>query len=461
MSSTGLPIAVIGAGPVGLAAAAHLLQCGFRPIVFEAGPGVGHAVRQWRHVRMFSPWRYNIDTASRAFLDEAGWSQPAPDHHPTGAEILRDYLEPLAAVPAIRDAIIFNARVVAVGRRGFDKVRSAGRDAAPFVITVEHADGRRSTYEAQAVIDASGTYLAPNPAGSGGLPAIGELEAAPNIFYGIPDVLGIERPRYAGRRVLVVGSGHSAMNALLDLCALQGQEPATTIHWALRRADTSAVYGGGAADQLPARGELGQRARAVVERGQAQVAAPFRILEIVRTGEGLRVTGQADTGAREILVDEIVVATGFRPDLSFLREIRLALDPALESAAALGPLIDPNIHSCGTVRPHGFAELAHPEKDFYIVGMKSYGRAPTFLLATGYEQVRSVVAALAGDFESARRIVLDLPETGVCSAPTLAGQSADAGCCGTPAVEKASAAAISCCSPSVKPRVAVSGGCCR
>jgi hypothetical protein len=228
----------------------------------------------------------------------------------------------------------------------------------------------------------------------------------------------------------------------------------------LRRADISTVYGGGAADQLPARGELGQRARAAVERGQVHVAAPFRILEIARTGEGLRVIGQADTGSRSILVDEIVVATGFRPDLSFLREIRLALDPALESATTLGPLIDPNVHSCGTVRPHGFAELAHPEKDFYIVGMKSYGRAPTFLLATGYEQVRSVVAALAGDFEAARRVALDLPETGVCSAPILAGQSTDAECCGVPTVEKAPAAATGCCGPGAKPRARVSGGAC-
>ncbi|HEX6977996.1 MAG TPA: FAD-dependent oxidoreductase [Alphaproteobacteria bacterium] len=446
MSNSDLAVAVIGAGPVGLAAAAHLVRRGLRPLVFEAGPDVGHAVSRWRHVRMFSPWRYGIDAAARALLELTGWTPPDPDHHPTGAELIRDYLAPLANVPPIRNALFLDARVVAVGRRGFDKVRTAGRDRAPFVITVAHSDGTQAVYEARAVIDASGTYLTPNPAGSGGLPAAGEVEAQANVFYGIPDVLGIDRPRYAGRRVMVVGSGHSAMNALLDLCALRQQEPSTEIHWVLRRADVGTVYGGGTADQLPARGELGLRTRAVVESGQVRVVAPFHIRAIDRSGEVLHVIGENGAGLSEVAVDELIVATGFRPDFSFLREIRLALDPALESAAALGPLIDPNVHSCGTVPPHGFEQLRHPEPDFYIVGMKSYGRAPTFLLATGYEQVRSVVAALAGDIEAARRVELVLPETGVCSVPKPDGVAATAACCDAPAARpRVRVTARSCC----------------
>lgn len=433
MSIAELRVAVIGAGPVGLAAAAHLVQKGARPIIFESGPKVGHAVRQWHHVRMFSPWRYNIDAAARALLEETGWMAPDLDHHPTGAEVVRDYLEPLAAVPAIRDALVLNARVVAVGRRGFDKVRSAGRDAAPFVITVARSDGSTATCEARAVIDASGTFFEPNPAGAGGLPAIGETEAKARVFYGIPDVLGADRPRYAGRHVLVIGSGHSAMNALLELNVLRQQEPATRITWAMRRADTSKVYGGGRADQLPERGQLGLRARAIVETRQVRVVAPFRTIRIDHDPAGLTITGEAGCCLKEIKADEIVVATGFRPNLSFLREVRLDLDPALECPTTLGPLIDPNVHSCGTVRPHGYVELKLPEKDFYIVGMKSYGRAPTFLLATGYEQVRSIAAALTGDIEAARRVELCLPETGICSGqnPTDTLES-EAGCCGPP-----------------------------
>ena len=452
MPNADLPVAVIGAGPVGLAAAAHLIGRGVRPIVFESGPSVGHAVRQWRHIRMFSPWRYNIDAAARVLLEQNGWKEPDLDHHPTGEEVLRDYLEPLAAVPAIRSALVLGARVVAVGRRGFDKVRSAGRDDAPFLITVAHADGPQTTTEARAVLDASGTFFAPNPAGAGGLPAIGEAESKDHILYGMPDVLGVERPRYAGRRVLVIGSGHSAMNVILDLASLKQQEPATRIAWAIRRADAASVYGGGTADQLPERGQLGQRVRALVESGQVELAAPFRALRIDRSPAGLAVAGDTGCCIREIKADEIVVATGFRPDLSPLREIRLNLDPALECPAALGPLIDPNVHSCGTVRPHGYVELKQPEKDFYIVGMKSYGRAPTFLLATGYEQVRSVAAALTGDIESASRVQLCLPETGVCSGPAPTAntrlQTVEAkagGCCGAVQPFRENAKATSCC----------------
>jgi thioredoxin reductase len=450
-----LPVAVIGGGPVGLAAAAHLIRRGAKPIILEAGPAPGHAVRQWAHVRMFSPWRYAIDTAARVLLEQTGWQAPDAEHHPTGGELLRDYVEPLAAVPAIRDALRVNARVVAVGRRGFDKVRSAGRDDAPFIVTVVDADGRQSSVEVQAVIDASGTFASPNPAGAGGIPATGEAEA--RCFYGMPDVLGAGRPRYAGRRVLVVGSGHSAMNVLLDLAALRTQEPETRISWALRRADVESVYGGGSADQLQARGELGLRTRALVESGAIEVVAPFRVQSIEKTLDGLTVVGGTGCCTKALKVDEIVVATGFRPQLDFLREVRLALDPALECAAALGPLIDPNVHSCGTVRPHGHVELSHPEKNFYIVGMKSYGRAPTFLLATGYEQVRSVVAALAGDMEAAARVELCLPETGVCSGPGIAAkEEAAAGCCGPQ--ESAVPAASGCCAPATKPRVRVTAG---
>jgi len=135
-------------------------------------------------------------------------------------------------------------------------------------------------------------------------------------------------------------------------------------------------------------------------------------------------------------VDEIIATTGFRPDLSFLREVRLSLDPSLESPVALAPLIDPNVHSCGTVYPHGVDELSHPELNFFLVGMKSYGRAPTFLALTGYEQVRSIVAALTGDWESARRVELVLPETGVCSTDL-------GGSCGVPSKD----GTVSCCAP--------------
>jgi thioredoxin reductase len=428
-----LPVAIIGAGPVGLAAAAHLAERGEPFVVLEAGPAIGHAIRQWAHVSVFSPWRYNVDKAAARLLAKSGWRQPDAEALPTGGEIVGLYLEPLAKLPALRPHIRTGARVVAVGRRDYDKVKTKGREEQPFAIRIAASNDEPYEFLARAVIDTSGTWFAPNPLGSGGYALPGEAEAMEAIAYGIPDVLGTERERYAGKTTMVVGSGHSAINAVLDLVELAEQKPGTRVVWAVRRADTSTLFGGEDADQLEARGALGSNVRAAVTAGRAELVAPFRARSIRREPNGkLRVLGVLAERDTELLVDRIVVAAGFRPDFSFLKEVRLDLDPWLETTPALAPLIDPNLHSCGTVRPHGAHELTHAEKDFYIAGMKSYGRAPTFLLATGYEQVRSIVAALAGDHEAARRVELELPETGVCVTRPRPGQdvSAGGGCCG-------------------------------
>jgi hypothetical protein len=184
------------------------------------------------------------------------------------------------------------------------------------------------------------------------------------------------------------------------------------------------LFGGEEADALPARGRLGIKVRGLVESGAVRVYSPFRIARIEQAGGSLAVTGDHDGEDRTLAVDEIIVATGFRPDLSMLRELRLTIDPWLESSGTVGPLIDPNLHSCRSVRPHGARELAHAESGFFIVGMKSYGRAGTFLLATGYEQVRSVVAALTGDIEASRRVELSLPETSIWSKRSIEPRSA-------------------------------------
>jgi len=421
-------VAVIGAGPVGLAAAAHLVERGIEPVVFEAGDAVGASIREWGHVRVFSPWELNIDPAAGRLLDDAGWNAPDLDAYPTGAEIVARYLEPLASLPAIAPALHLGARVSAVTRHGIDKLKDDGRDDAPYELVVEEG-GEERRYLASAVIDASGTWTRPNPLGAGGLPAQGERAAAGRIAYGIPDVLGADRARYAGRRVLVVGSGHSAFNAILDLVALRDSEPATEVVWAIRGAAPGRRYGGGGDDQLPARGALGATVRGLVDDGSVELAGGFQVRRVSLEAGRVSVT----SGATTIVADEIIAATGFRPDLSLLGELRLDLDDRVEAARALAPLIDPNVHSCGSVPPHGVDELGHPDDGVFMVGMKSYGRAPTFLLRTGYEQVRSVVAALAGDWESARRVELVLPETGVCnrSAAPAATGAAQSACCGS------------------------------
>ena len=411
---TKYPVAIIGGGPVGLAAAAHLLERGEVPILFEAGATVGASVLDWGHARLFSPWEFNVDGASARLLEGSGWVMPPADELPTGAELVARYLIPLAELPAMRKVIYTGARVAGISRRGLDKVKDHTREQAPFQLHIVYADGDEALVEARAVIDASGTWRQLNPMGANGLPAIGESALRQRIAYGLPDVKGREQGRYAGSRVLVVGSGHSAINVLLDLIDLRVDNPSTKIVWVLRGGNLQKVYGGGEADALAARGQLGMRIQAAVAAGALEIAAPFSIVAVEAAGEGLRVTGDLDGEERHLHADEIIVCTGARPDLAMLRELRLDLDPAVESSRALAPLIDPNLHSCGTVRPHGEAELRQAEQDFYIIGMKSYGRAPTFLMATGYEQARSVVAALCGDWEAARAVRLNLPETGVC-----------------------------------------------
>ena len=428
-------VAIIGGGPVGLAAAARVLERGMVPHVLEAGLSVGHAVRQWGHVRMFSPWEYALDRASVRLLAETGWNSPDPQHYPTGAELFDGYLEPLATRTRLKDHIRTSSRVEAVSRAGFDKVKTRGREAVPFEIRYRNGVGP-SVLRADAVIDASGTWALPSPAGANGLAAAGEAESGDRIAYGMPDVTSAVRSRYAGKTVAVLGSGHSAAGTLIELARLKDNVPATQVIWLLRGESPEKSFGGGVKDQLSARGELGETFAALVRGGKIAVEAGFRVSHINRVEGRLRIGAGSATCGRAILADELIVATGFRPDLTFLREIRLALDPALECPAALAPLIDPNEHSCGTVRPHGARELAQPEPGFYVAGMKSYGRAPTFLLLTGYEQVRSIAADIAGDHEAAARVELVLPETGVCNVSASPG----GGCCGGPAQD-----ASSCC----------------
>jgi hypothetical protein len=433
--STQLPVVVVGAGPVGLATASRLLAHGLQPLVLEAGDRGAPAVRQWGHVRLFSPWCELVDRAAAGLLTATGWTAPDSDVHPTGREWVELYLQPLA--DALGDRIRYGTRVTGLARRGRDLLVSEGREQQPFVVHVRTADGREDRLPARAVVDAGGTWTHPNPLGADGLPALGEHDAAvvPHLDYRVPDLDDpAVRARYAGRHIAVAGSGHSALTAMVALADLAREHPGTRITWLLRRGTDAAVqaaFGGGAADQLPARGALGLGARAAVESGAIDVRRGFRTSAVQATDAGpLRLT--AENGGVLEDVDEVIVLAGFRPDLSWLSEVRLDLDPVLQAPRKLAPMIDPNVHSCGSVPPHGAAELATPEPGLYVVGMKSYGRAPTFLALTGYEQVRSIAAELAGDRESAARVELELPETGVCGGSGLfdGDTSAGGGCCG-------------------------------
>lgn len=428
----GLPVVVIGAGPVGLAAAAHLQERGVDVRVLERGAASGAAVSEWGHVRLFSPWSELVDPAARRLLERGSWQAPRPSRYPTGREWAETYLHPLGEALG---CVATSAEVVAVTREDRDRLVTSGRARSAFVVRVRRPGGVE-VVRARAVVDASGTWTTPNPLGADGIAAIGEDQHADRIVRRMPDLRDDRvRERYAGRHVVVAGTGASAKGTLIALASLAEEHPATRVTWLVRRARIGAAFGGSGRDELSERGALGEQARRAVERSAITPLLGFRAARVLAEGAHLAV--EASDGRRVEGVDEIIALTGFRPDLSHLTELRLDLDPVLQAPRLLAPLIDPNEHSCGTVEPHGARELEQPEPGFYVAGTASYGRASSFLALTGFEQVRSVAAAIAGDRAAAADVELTLPDTGVCGgagdfdAPDAEG----GGCCGaTPAL---------------------------
>ena len=421
-----LPVVVIGAGPQGLAAAAHLVERDMDVVVVERGAAAGTAVSEWGHIRLFSAWPELIDSASRRLLEPTGWVAPSTGY-PTGSAWVSGYLAPLAE--ALGGRVRFDTTVTGVARQGRDKVVDSGRRGRPFVVHTRDRHGAEGRVLASAVIDASGTWGTPNPAGADGYPAVGESTASDLISYRVPDDVS----SLAGSHVVVVGAGHSATHAVLRLTDLARRSPGTRVTWLLRRGSAASALGGGAGDGLPERAALGIRARRAIDAGSVDVVTGFRVSEFRRDPDSLVVI--AEDGREIDGVSRVFALTGFRPDTEILRELRVDLDASLEAVAGIASEIDPNIHSCGSVGATGARQLAQPEQGFFIVGVKSYGRAPTFLALTGFEQVRSVVAHLAGDHEAASRNELVLPETGVCGGSgDVDTASSGAGCCAAPSV---------------------------
>lgn len=445
------PVVIIGAGPIGLAAAANAAERGMDFVVLEAGAHAAAAVGEWSHVRLFSSWSELVDPAARRLLDAAGtWTAPDETTYPTGGEWRDRYLQPLADLLAgtTGGRVHYDSRVVGVGRAGRDLLVDSGRESDPFALHVETPRGRERLL-ARAVVDASGTWHRPNPLGADGYPAPGERENADRIAYGIPDFADSAiAARYAGKHVVVAGKGASAQGVLVGMSTLARTDAGrdTRVSWLLRRPSLGDAFGGGDNDQLEQRGKLGQDAKVAATSGIVTVLTQFRTASVATGADG-RLSIASIDGQNLTDVDEVIVVTGFRPDFEFLSEVRLDLDPALGAARALADQIHPDHHSCGDVAPHGHRELAQPEQGLFLVGMKSYGRAPSFLAMTGYEQVRSVLAALDGDLEAADRVDLVLPATGVCNgagafddpdalADVTGGPGGGGGCCGPASAER-------------------------
>lgn len=404
-----LPVIIIGTGPIGLAAAAHLAHRNESLIVLEKSDSAGSSQRDWGHVRLFTPWKYNIDPVARMLLETTPWAHPDDDIYPTGYELRDSYLLPLARHPGIEPHIRYDHRVTGIARYGVG-ITEDRRMAAPFEVRCE-VNGRSETILGRAVIDASGTWGQPNSLLANGLPLPNAETLAPHIITGVPNVLVDQRQRYAGKRTLVVGGGHSAMNVVRDLVTLADAEPGTEVLWAIRR-DQQNDDCGDDDSFLNERTLLRRDTRELVDTGRVQLHTGVRITDIALEDDGVRIESP---GHEMPVVDQIVACTGFRPDLSIERELRTEVFSIFECIYNLAELIDPDRNACGTVPPHGVDRLRQPEPGFFVLGSKSYGRCGTFLMYTGYEQVRSVVAELCGD-ESANETVLQLPDRGLCSA---------------------------------------------
>lgn len=380
-------IAIIGAGPIGLEAALTAMEQGFRVEIFERGK-IADAVRQWGHVKMFSPFTMNSTARGIARLHCAAASLPRPNELLTGAEFRERYLLPLAR--SLPPHILHeDTTVLAIGRAGAlkgDHIGEATRGARPFRLLVSETSGER-VVKADVILDCTGTYSQPNGLGDGGILALGERAACDRIYYGIPDLIARDRQRFAGQRVLVVGAGHSGATAVAALADLGNAE----IHWLLRR-ERALPSEEIPDDPLPERAGLAAKANRLVQDNRVTLHRAATIDSVAATNGALDVSLETSEGERTLAVDEIIVATGFRPDLTLARELQVQTCWATEGTYPLAAsMLEETGADCLKTPVFGAEMLMHPEPNYFTLGMKSYGRAPNFLLRTGHEQIETVL----------------------------------------------------------------------
>ena len=404
MSSTlsGRRVAVIGAGPIGLEAALEVVTRGWRVTVVEAGR-VGEHVTRYGETTLFTPFRMNSTPLGRARLRAEGHSLPDGEEVLRARELVERYLAPLARLPELRDSIRERSRVTHVGRRGVPKAAGdALRERRPFLLRVETADGVRFE-EADIVLDASGVYGRPNATGPGGLPATGEGELGERLDRELPSSLASARERFAGRRVLLIGDGHSAATALRvlhDLASESSRHAPEHVDWILRDRGGRAPFEVIPDDPLPARRGLADAAN--------RIAASAPWLSTHRGGtvlaydpsrtEAVRVRIEAEDGrALDLEVDRVLALVGHRPDLEMTRELRVHYCYASEGPMKLASAILSASGSggdCLSQVSHGPESLLNTEPGFFIVGAKSYGRNASFLLSIGHRQIQDVLTLM-------------------------------------------------------------------
>lgn len=391
-------IAVLGAGPVGLEAALYARYLGYDVDLYERG-GVAENVLRWGHVRLFTPWRQNVSPLALAALrsQDESWRPPDDDALLTGCEFAERFLQPLAHSDLLVDSLRLRTEVLAVGREGQLKGDHAGEEAredGDFRLLLRDAHGKESIATAEAVIDASGTYHNHNWVGASGILAPGERAAADAIEYGLPDVLGLDRDRYAGKKVLLVGAGYSAATSVVSLAELARDVPGTHILWITRK--TPEASGGPIAklerDRLAARDRLALEANALA-RGESP-AVTYQggtvVNRIERLANGRLSVGLGGLVSETVEIDRMVANVGYRPDRSLYAELQINECYASERPTRFAAgCADGDRDGVDSASP-GPASLINPEPDFYVLGAKSFGRNSKFLLSQGLAQIRDL-----------------------------------------------------------------------
>ncbi len=401
----GLPrprIAIIGAGPIGLEAGVAASQAGFDFRIFEKNHVANH-IRQWGHVTLFTPFSMNHSAAGVEAIQQSqtDYKPPLGDAFLSGQEYVDRYVAPLSQSNSLRDHMLENHRVVSVGRSGYFKpmgVGKPGRATAPFRLLVEVPDDQEKIFEADVVIDSSGIYSQPNRLGHGGIEAIGERKSTPFVRYTLDDVTGEHRHLYEGKHILLVGAGYSAATTILALHELVESNPNTNIVWLTTRADAAPIKEIDN-DRLHARQQLASRANQIARECHPRLRHidGIWIERLASTSKDSIVVDAIDEhGDHQLFeVDRVLANIGYRPDRSIYSELHIhecyATDAPIKLAASL---MSQGATDCLDRKPTGIETLVNPEPNFFILGAKSFGRDPTFLLQTGIAQVHDVFTLL-------------------------------------------------------------------
>lgn len=397
-------LAILGAGPIGLEAAlyAHHLELPFT--IFERSR-VGEHVLRWGHVKLFSPFGMNVTTLGLSALRSENAKREFPGEGVciTGREHQDVYLDPLAKIGILREHIRLDTQVLSVGKQTYlknDIVENGSRGRQPFRILLRVNKNQDRVEEADVVLDCTGTYGQHRWMGAGGIPAIGEMAAEPHIAYGLEDIPGIRQSAYAGKNVLVVGSGYSAATSVCYLASLAEKHPDTWVYWLARGSSTQPIKRI-ANDPLKERDRLAVRANTLATRGEGNIE--FHHQTVIESSEwagpdkGFKVTAKCAGKPRTWEVERLIANVGYSPDSSPYRELQIH-----ECYATFGPmnlaaaLLKQEGVDCLQIPPQGAEALRNPEPNFFILGSKSYGRNSHFLLRNGFEQIREVFTLITG-----------------------------------------------------------------